>query len=383
MAAAPVVFLLACLLMAAFLRRVSPPGGSGVAARVDDDKADVVGEGSQPGNKAVLGASVAAMQVGGGDSYGGKGPVSSGDAAVDGGSSDKPCEAGRWSFPVCPVALMCTYAFAFRFSISLSEGPNPYGMLGMLLASLVALAVTLVCRTRYDAGFLYKMALPLMVAGLVCLAFLGEGRTVAVLFANAGNVAFTLFIYITLATLCNRYGVSPAWMFGIVQLANEVASDAGLAAGIAFTAGYPVGSSGANFVMCCMVVGVTVVSTVVFNDSVVARTFGIVPVGGKTAPVQGGEGEEVAEAGVAGPAAAMSYSERIVWECTQVGRRFGLTLREQEVLELMVQGLSVPDVAQRAGISYGTAKTHVNHIYRKLDVHSREGALALMRREVD
>ena len=280
----------------------------------------------------------------------------------------------KWTFPVRPVVLMCTYAFAFYFSLSLSEGPNPYGMLGMLLVSLAALVVAMVLPGRYNAGFLYKMALPLMVAGLVCLSFLGEGRTVAVLFANSGNVAFTLFIYIVLAGVCSRYGVSPVWVFGIVQLGSVAAGLVGMAAGREFTAVFPVGSPGANLAMCAMVVGVVVVSTVVFNDSVVARSFGMVPAGSRGGGSATGEGS--------GPEAAMSYSERIVWRCGQVARRYGLTLREQEVLELMVQGVSIPDIAERASISYGTAKTHVNHIYKKLDVHSRDEALALVGREV-
>lgn len=385
-AVAPAVFFTAALLMAIFVKRMPLSGAS--AAEIQADAGDAgaarAAGGAQLGSGTAPGAPGAALQLCADDvaDYGGDAVLSQGAAAGSGlpGQTRAP---GRWTFPVRPVVLMCAYAFAFRFSISLSEGPNPYGMLGMLLVSLVALAVPLARRSFYDAGFLYRMALPLMVAGLVCLAFLGEGRTVAVLFSNSGNVAFALFMYVTLATLCNRYAVSPAWMFGIVQLASEVASDAGLAAGMAFTAAYPVGSPQADLVMCCMVVGVTVVSTVVFNDSAVARSFGIVPVGEKPPASPGGEGAPGEGHGrAAGPAAAMSYSERIVWECTQVARRYGLTLREQEVLELMVQGLSVPDVAQRAGVSYGTAKTHVNHIYRKLDVHSREEALALMRREL-
>ena len=282
--------------------------------------------------------------------------------------------SSRWTFPVRPVILMCAYAFAFYFSLSLSEGPNPYGMLGMLLISLLALAVAVGMPSRYNVGFLYKTALPLMVAGLVCLAFLGEGRTVAVLFANSGNVAFTLFIYIALAGVCARYEVSPAWMFGIVQLSSEISGLVGMAAGREFTAAFPAGSPEANLAMCAMVVGVVVVSTVVFNDSVVARSFGMVPVDR--------DARDGDQAVLRGPAAAMSYSERIVWRCGQVARRYGLTLREQEVLELMVQGVSIPAIAERASISYGTAKTHVNHIYKKLDVHSRDEALALVAREV-
>lgn len=282
-----------------------------------------------------------------------------------------------WTFPLRPVLLMCVYAFVFNFSLFLSEGPNPYGMLGMLLVSIVALVPAIVRPTRYSASFLYKMALPLMVAGVACLAFLGEGRTVAVLFANSGNVAFTLFMLITLTTLCHRYAVSAAWMFGIVQLSSELAGLAGKLVGAAFTAAYPVGSPESNLVVCCVLVGMVVVSTVVFNDTVVERSFGMVPVQGKV-----GEAAQPSQTALSGPEAAMSYSERVVWRCGQVARRYGLTLREQEVFELMVQGVSIPDIAERASISYGTAKTHVNHIYKKFDVHSRDEVLALMQREV-
>ncbi len=275
--------------------------------------------------------------------------------------------AVSWTFPVRPVVLMCAYAFVFNFSLFLSEGPNPYGMLGMLIVALAACVAAVALPDRYNASFLYRMALPLIVAGLVCLAFLGEGRTVAVLFANSGNVAFTLFMLITLAGLCHRLGVSPSWMFGIVCLASRVAETVGTAAGGMFVAAYPTGSPTSNLVMCAVVVAIVVLSTVFFNDRVVERSFGLAPVASGGAP----------EAAV-GALATMSYSERVVWQCAQLARRYALTLREQEVLELMAQGVSAPDIAERAGISYGTVKTHVNHIYRKLDVHSRDEALALV-----
>ncbi len=289
-----------------------------------------------------------------------------------GAASSQAAGAASWTFPVRPVALMCAYAFVFNFSLFLSEGPNPYGMLGMLVVALAACAAAVALPDRYRPSFLYRMALPLIVAGLVCLAFLGEGRTVAVLFANSGNVAFTLFMLITLAGLCHRLGVSPSWMFGIVCLASRMAEAAGTAAGGAFVAAYPVGSPTSNLVMCAMVVAIVVLSTVFFNDRVVERSFGLAPVAGA--------GEE-AVGTATGALATMSYSERVVWQCAQLARRYALTLREQEVFELMVQGMSAPDIAERAGISYGTVKTHVNHIYRKLDVHSRDEALALLQRE--
>lgn len=52
-----------------------------------------------------------------------------------------------------------------------------------------------------------------------------------------------------------------------------------------------------------------------------------------------------------------------------------LTSRELAVLELMAEGLSNPDIAKRLYVSPGTVKTHVSHIYDKLDAQSRTEAV--------
>lgn len=270
-----------------------------------------------------------------------------------------------WSFPVRPVALMTVYSFVFYFSLALSHGPNPYGPLGMLIVSAVGLVAAAALGHRYNPSMLYRIALPLMVAGLMCLAYLEGGRTFATMFTNSGNVAFSLFILIALGTRCRHYGISSAWAFGIVYASSRLAGMVGVPLGEMFTASFPVGTEESRLFMCGVVVAVVVLSTVFFDDAAVARSFGMVP---------------AARVGGTGPTAAMTYSERIVWRCSQASRRYGLTQREEEILELLVQGLSISDVAERACISYGTVKTHVNHIYRKLGVHSREEAVALVDR---
>jgi len=54
-----------------------------------------------------------------------------------------------------------------------------------------------------------------------------------------------------------------------------------------------------------------------------------------------------------------------------------LTPREREVLALMVEGLSNPQIAERLGVSRSTAKAHVSHILSKLGVSNRAEAIAL------
>ena len=54
-----------------------------------------------------------------------------------------------------------------------------------------------------------------------------------------------------------------------------------------------------------------------------------------------------------------------------------LTEREREVLRLMVDGLSNPEIAGQLSLSRSTVKTHVSHILEKLGVNSRLEAVTL------
>ena len=56
-----------------------------------------------------------------------------------------------------------------------------------------------------------------------------------------------------------------------------------------------------------------------------------------------------------------------------------LSSREIEVLQLVVDGLSNREIAERLVIAVSTVKTHINHIYRKLDVTSLTQAVARAR----
>jgi DNA-binding CsgD family transcriptional regulator len=62
------------------------------------------------------------------------------------------------------------------------------------------------------------------------------------------------------------------------------------------------------------------------------------------------------------------------WE--RAPRPAQLTERERDVLELVAQGLTNGEVARRLFISSTTVRTHLEHIYEKLGVHTRAGAVA-------
>lgn len=60
---------------------------------------------------------------------------------------------------------------------------------------------------------------------------------------------------------------------------------------------------------------------------------------------------------------------------------YGLTEREMEVLALIVDGLTNPQIAESLVISLSTTKTHVHSILQKLYVGSRSKAIAMAMKE--
>ena len=62
---------------------------------------------------------------------------------------------------------------------------------------------------------------------------------------------------------------------------------------------------------------------------------------------------------------------------------YQLSDREQEVLELVAQGLSSKEIADRLNISVRTVETHKNNIFRKLGINTTAELMELLRGGVE
>jgi two-component system nitrate/nitrite response regulator NarL len=57
-----------------------------------------------------------------------------------------------------------------------------------------------------------------------------------------------------------------------------------------------------------------------------------------------------------------------------------LSEREREVLELLCEGLSAPQIGERLVLGTSTIKSHLSHLYEKLEVSDRAAAVAVAMR---
>ncbi len=69
--------------------------------------------------------------------------------------------------------------------------------------------------------------------------------------------------------------------------------------------------------------------------------------------------------------------------CEEVADRYLLSRRESEVMFLLAKGHNASYIQDKLCISRSTAKTHINHIYKKLDIHTQQELLNMVDETMD
>ncbi|MEC4184791.1 helix-turn-helix transcriptional regulator [Adlercreutzia sp. R21] len=64
--------------------------------------------------------------------------------------------------------------------------------------------------------------------------------------------------------------------------------------------------------------------------------------------------------------------------CQQLRKRYQLTVRETEILELLARGRDLARMADVLFVSQNTIRSHTRNLYKKLNVHSKQEALDLL-----
>jgi DNA-binding CsgD family transcriptional regulator len=131
-----------------------------------------------------------------------------------------------------------------------------------------------------------------------------------------------------------------------------------------------------GFLLVCAAVYVLLVATTLVF---VATTRSLDRVLFSLPALSGGAQEGSAAAGdsVGHPAQAV-LADALAGRIEALAAEAGLTPRETEVFALTARGCSRSQVTEALVLSEGTVKTHIDHIYRKLGVHTRKELMELV-----
>lgn len=81
--------------------------------------------------------------------------------------------------------------------------------------------------------------------------------------------------------------------------------------------------------------------------------------------------------------ARATEAERRIAACHTIAQEYQLTQREEEVLQLLSEGMNAQTVAEMLVVSTSTAKSHMRNIYAKLDVHVQNELIILVYRHME
>ncbi|MEG2368848.1 MAG: helix-turn-helix transcriptional regulator, partial [Raoultibacter sp.] len=210
---------------------------------------------------------------------------------------------------------------------------------------------------KFDFALMYRIALPLMVGAFLVLPGFGfMNQSMSNFCVSASYTAFSILIMLILANMSYRYGMSAIWLFSIERGVRALFSLIGRQAE-AFMSSADFGSMPSDVMIGAVVVLLIVAcSVILFSEKELSSRWGVTFLGGTE-----GEGNK-----------AILKKQELANRCQDLARQCGLSQREEEVLLLLAQHKTVGAIERELFIANGTAKTHTRHIYRKLDIHSRD-----------
>lgn len=284
--------------------------------------------------------------------------------------------AGSWEARVLPwraisVLIAATFIGNLMSSVVMGRSYDSVDSLffgGIAVCACIA-TMALVPLTARRAALpvdgVYRITVTFTAVGLVAIMVFGAAAVPvggALVQGSAFFLQVLVFLVITQST--QEQGLSPLLSFSVGQ---------GLISGVVF-AGNVVGKQvyalfgSGDFVLDVMCgLGLLALFFMLVRRAGETKTAGERPSADSPAPVEpsGDPGEPVA-----------ADPESVVLErAARFAQSNGLTKREAEVLGYLARGRTLPYIADALFVTTGTVKTHTAHIYRKLDVNSRQELL--------
>lgn len=274
-------------------------------------------------------------------------------SAPDTGGCPDP-QAPRSTLPagmaVAALVVGACYGLTLNLTATSSgEQLPPHNLLGAVAGgALLMLSAALFRRKRFGEYF-YQIVVPLLALGLAAIPLLDDGVALALpLLAATGSYCFGL-VWFLVAMACERTGGAPTRPAALAFLFLEL----GHLAARGLFGWLPPSFKTAGGASAIMLFAIVVLLVILLPQQ-------------------------------------ERYQKRLRREserrltgmaCERLGQACGLTPRELDVLRLCAEGGNAHSIAASLTLSETTVNTHLQHIYQKTGVHTRDELLARLRGE--
>lgn len=271
--------------------------------------------------------------------------------------------------------LLCCFVLALPAGLyqnsyaSIGQG-NVVGSWGMVFSSvciciMLASFLDYLLVKRGATNIFPRLIVPLMAGGLLILSLFTTGlESWAGVFMQTGYHLFLIYIYTEFSVFASETKSSASRIFAFGTCAIDVGLLTGFGLLFAVTMLSDVWSIGAILVVVYLLilVGILVFPKVledIENRSRDKKALLLLQENKRTTDSH--EHETV-----------LSGDKSLEKRYEIFGAQYNLSPREQEILDYLLRGRSLRSIATETYLSYNTVKTHVSHIYRKANVHTRD-----------
>lgn len=275
------------------------------------------------------------------------------------------------------------FSVATGYGLTLNEVSHAPISVDVSAVVLVGVAAwMLLSRSESKEDMLFSFAMLLVVAGFIIapFTFLTDLPSANALL-RIGVRSFDMLVWLVVLAVGRQNLLALLPTFALVRFMSAVGTDVGAIAG--HTTNDIVGTNDDAAMLIAEVVLFAFVAFLWlgFRKFSFADTIrGVVNVGEREA---GSAGAAAAEAvgevrfgGAGETVRQLSIEER----CAELGAQHGLTERETEIFAMLARGRNGQFVMEHYVVSRNTVKSHVKHIYAKLDVHSQQELIDLVER---
>lgn len=220
--------------------------------------------------------------------------------------------------------------------------------LGLLIAIVVTSIVLAINKRIIRIGQLCFSSICLIELGVVVFSLsTAHSFELASIVLDAAYMAFSTYFFVSLCNFCQRSKMDPILMFAMAYLFEQLS--AFLADALTLALG-----PGVHVFFLVVLAGFGTLTLILLSDeddchflrsSVLDKEKCLDPI---------------------------RYFATLTDTCSSVSMQYSLSRRESDVLLLLAQKKTAPQISADLVVSLATAKTHIHNIYKKIGVHSRQ-----------